>query len=162
MGRPLLYWSVPSQHRRRIVNAVHHAIDRCHNPSNPKWHRYGGRGMSVLPAWRKFPWEFAAYLCTLIGWDDPSLVLDRIDNNAGYFPENLRWASYSESARNTCRRCVDGVGTIGKCWQCRKKFVRNREHARFCSPRCRGVFAARRRWRTNNGGTETKTAHRIS
>lgn len=45
------------------------------------------------------------------GYDD-SLTLDRIDNNKGYNPENCRWITIKEQARNTTRNV--NVEYLGK------------------------------------------------
>ena len=39
-------------------------------------------------------------LVTLDGWDDPDLELDRINNDRGYEPENLRFVTRAENTRN--------------------------------------------------------------
>lgn len=70
---------------------------RCRNPKNPKYQRYGGRGISVCPEWEEFvafrEWAF------LNGYRD-DLSIDRIDNDAGYSPVNCRWASAKTQSRN--------------------------------------------------------------
>lgn len=44
--------------------------------------------------------DFRAFLAHIGPAPDPRLSLDRIDNNRGYEPGNVRWATASEQARN--------------------------------------------------------------
>jgi hypothetical protein len=47
--------------------------------------------------------EFLRYLVGLDGWDQPALQLDRIDNNGGYVPGNLRFVTRSVNMANKRR-----------------------------------------------------------
>jgi hypothetical protein len=74
---------------------------RCLNPNCKNYHRYGGRGITLHPAWQHDYAEFASYVRRTIG-DKPSnkVSLDRADNDKGYEPGNLRWATAKEQAWN--------------------------------------------------------------
>jgi hypothetical protein len=74
-------------------------IDRCDNPNNSAYGNYGGRGISVWPAWRDVA-AFLAHLDAELGPCPPGRSLDRIDNNGNYEPGNLRWATRTEQTRN--------------------------------------------------------------
>lgn len=69
---------------------------RCTNPKNDAWADYGGRGIHVDPAWRKFD-AFIAHVGPRPG---PQWSLDRIDCNGPYAPGNVRWAIKSDQANN--------------------------------------------------------------
>ncbi len=139
------YW-IPEEHTVRIKNVVHHAIHRCHNPKTENYKAYGGRGIKVWDEWRAHPEWFAAYLCTLPGWCDTSLSVDRIDNDKGYVPGNLRWATSKQQAINTQKYTGLGRGTETDCILCGLHFVRRRERQKFCSRRCASEIGWRVRW----------------
>lgn len=83
------------------MQIVRGAIRRCTDKSDARnWPRYGGRGISVCAEWTADRRAFADYIRGLPGADDPRRSLDRIDNDRGYEPGNLRWATPSEQLRN--------------------------------------------------------------
>jgi len=72
--------------------------DRCDNPADPAFARYGGRGIAVCQEWER---SFEAFRdwATAFGYA-PNLTIDRIDNDKGYNPENCRWVTPRDQNRN--------------------------------------------------------------
>lgn len=74
---------------------------RCSSPKNKKYYMYGARGIKVCDEWFN---NFIAFRDWSLshGWEQ-GLTLDRIDNNAGYSPDNCRWTTHAVQQRNTRR-----------------------------------------------------------
>lgn len=73
-----------------------HIKDRCTNPRNASWEYYGGRGITLYPAWHTFENFYADVGDRPEGYQS----IDRIDNNKGYEPGNWRWSTAMEQSRN--------------------------------------------------------------
>ncbi len=81
-------------------------MERCTNPKNKRYARYGGRGIAVCERWS----DFAAFLADM-GEKPVSLTLDRINNDGNYEPDNCRWATSKQQGRtNYQARLVTAFG----------------------------------------------------
>lgn len=87
-------------HRERILNRVSAIFSRCENEKSKTYPDYGLRGIRVWEGWRDNRAAFVKYLVALDGWDKPELQLDRIDNDRGYEPGNLRFCTRSVNMSN--------------------------------------------------------------
>lgn len=70
---------------------------RCHNPKNPKFTDYGGRGIIVDPSWIN---NFPAFLAHIGPRPSAAHSIDRIENDGNYEPGNVRWATLETQANN--------------------------------------------------------------
>lgn len=70
-------------------------VQRCTNPKNPKWSRYGARGITVCDRWRDFE-SFRADM----GARPAGMTIDRKDNDGNYEPGNSRWATQQQQGNN--------------------------------------------------------------
>ncbi len=86
--------------REKIYSIWSDMKSRCKNPKNRNYKNYGGRGISICEDWNNpcvfFEWAFSH------GYKD-GLSIDRIDNEKDYSPDNCRWATHKQQARNTRR-----------------------------------------------------------
>lgn len=75
--------------------------NRCFNKNCKEYRLYGGRGISVFSGWIDDFVAFRDYMNKSLG-NKPvgRYSLDRIDNDKGYEPGNLRWADHKTQTRN--------------------------------------------------------------
>jgi hypothetical protein len=74
-------------------------MQRCFNESRKEYEHYGGRGITVCPQWQDSK-VFLEFCDTVLGERPEGHTLDRIDNDRGYFPDNVRWADAKTQSNN--------------------------------------------------------------
>jgi|SRR5262252_2367213 len=79
----------------REYRSWHGLRDRCLNPNNKNFGNYGGRGITICERWNSYE-----NFLTDMGRCPPDHLLDRINNDGPYSPENCRWATLSQSNEN--------------------------------------------------------------
>lgn len=71
-------------------------IQRCTDKNCTDYKYYGGRGITVHQTWL----DYDTFLKD-VGERPEGLTLDRIDNNKGYEPGNVRWVDRKTQSNNT-------------------------------------------------------------
>jgi len=112
---------------------------RCRNPRKKAYPRYGGRGIRVCDRWH----DYAAFLADM-GEAPACKQIDRIDNDGNYEPDNCRWASLQEQARNkSTAKLIEG--DADRIRDLAANGVRAAEIARYLSVSSASVSNIRRR-----------------
>ena len=70
---------------------------RCNNPNNNKYHRYGFRGIKVCPRWLN---SFELFLKDMGSKPTNCHSIDRVDNNGNYEPSNCKWSNQKQQQNN--------------------------------------------------------------
>lgn len=71
-------------------------MQRCTNPKNKDYARYGGRGIEVVERWQ----EFVNFQADMSETFVDGLEIDRVDNDGNYEHGNCRWTTNKVNARN--------------------------------------------------------------
>lgn len=103
---------------------------RCAAPGDKRWADYGGRGIRVCDRWQSFDNFFA----DMGPKPTPTHSLDRIDVDGNYEPNNCRWATRVEQARNTRKKrilVVNGEADTLASWAERMGVDKRRIHFRL-------------------------------
>lgn len=79
--------------------------NRCLNPRVPSYPRYGGRGITIDPKWAT---SFVAFYDHVGPRPSTKHTIDRIDNDTGYAPGNVRWAAprVQQNNKSTTRKVL--------------------------------------------------------
>jgi hypothetical protein len=124
---------------------------RCLDPDNKDYPRWGALGVTVYPEWAI---SFEAFY-RHIGPRPNGMTLDRIGNDKGYEPGNVRWATASEQAanrRDTWVVEIDGVQHLTVEQAARVHGVSATTITRWCE----GFYNPRRAHQANQGHTPAR------
>lgn len=78
-------------------------LNRCYNPKNPSYRRYGELGIIVCDPWRS---NFINFLTDLGLKPSKKHTIERIDGTKGYSKDNCIWATKSEQSNNTVSNVI--------------------------------------------------------
>lgn len=123
--------------------------DRCQRPTNAKYPRYGGRGISVCERWK----VFKNFLDDMGLRPSKLYSIDRIDNDGNYEPGNCRWATSKQQSRNSTNAhfieingismcIVDWCGALGVPLWKPNEMIRGRGRKRDKPPECATIEEA--------------------
>lgn len=85
-------------------------LRRCETIGNIAYKRYGGRGITVCERWH----SFANFLADM-GERPPNSTIDRKDTNGNYEPDNCKWSTPAEQARNRSDNRVFTIRGVTGC-----------------------------------------------
>ncbi len=74
--------------------------NRCENENHPSYKDYGARGIRVFAEWLGAG-GFVRFYRHIGARLSANHELDRIDNNKGYEPGNVKWSTREQQMRNT-------------------------------------------------------------
>lgn len=91
--------------KTRFYNVWRKMKCRCSNPNHMAYKHYGGRGIQVCERWLQsfecFKEDmFETYLAHIDRFGKRNTTLERVDVNGDYAPDNCKWATWDEQAKN--------------------------------------------------------------
>ena len=115
-------WTKHGQEGTKLYKTWQGVKRRCLNRRSADYPRYGARGIGVHEDWVSNFVAFALHV-----GEPPTLKhsIDRIDNDKGYEPGNVRWALPKAQANNTARNRIlvcDGESLTVSQWATRTGF----------------------------------------
>ena len=80
--------------------------DRCYNPKDKDYYRYGERGIRVCDRWLTFNNFFSdmydSFIAHVKEFGLRNTTLDRVDHDGNYEPSNCDWKTIKEQNNNRC------------------------------------------------------------
>ena len=89
-------WTTPED--KEIAKRFKPIMGRCYNPNNPKYPRWGGRGITICDEWLHDKSKFVEWAKTHGYASDKSI--NRLDNNGPYAPWNCEWTDNKTQSNN--------------------------------------------------------------
>ncbi len=89
-----------------------HIVQRCCNRKHSDYPDYGARGIGICEQWRN---DFAAFRAHIGPKPTPKHSVERLDNQLGYIPGNVTWATNTVQSRNRRSNRLLVVGDETRC-----------------------------------------------
>lgn len=97
------YYAKEVNNPNALLRRIWHAMqNRCNDPENYQYHRYGGRGIKIQ--WASLD-EFRKDMIGQFkeGYAQGKTTIERINNDGNYCKDNCRFATHVEQSNNTRR-----------------------------------------------------------
>lgn len=89
------------RHSKELYRIWKNMNARCHNPSNPAYEHYGGRGIEVDYSWREINDRgYYNFLDHVYPRPSKKYSLERVNGDKGYSRENVIWATQKTQMNN--------------------------------------------------------------
>jgi hypothetical protein len=88
--------------------------NRCYNPQDKHFCRWGGRGITVCDEWKNSFQAFYDYVSQLPHFGEKGYSLDRINNDGNYEPGNVRWATNETQCNNRSNQIFLEINGVTK------------------------------------------------
>lgn len=102
--------------RPYLLRKLQSIKQRCYDPNVHDYHNYGGRNITICKEWLEDTGAFVEWALT--NGFKRGLEIDRIDNDGAYAPDNCRWVTKQEQARNNRDTTTDLEKGTRVCWKC--------------------------------------------
>jgi len=83
--------------RTREYKTYYNILQRCLNPKNVLYWKYGGKGVTVCKRWQK---SFKNFYADMGPRPSPKHSINRKNGKKGYSPRNCAWATKLEQSNN--------------------------------------------------------------
>lgn len=83
---------------KTLYKRYYHMKERCYNPNDKRYNRYGGRGIKICDEWLNDYNTFEQWAINN-GFEE-HLEIDRINNDGNYAPDNCRFVTSLQNNRN--------------------------------------------------------------
>lgn len=93
--------------KRKLYLIWYSMNSRCFDEKNKKYIRYGGRGITVCDEWNYINknnfnnfYNWAVNNGYTVNSNRGQCMIDRVNNDKGYSPDNCRWTNNKQQCRN--------------------------------------------------------------